>query len=1413
MTNSTQFKRLLFLKFLLFFTAINLSAATLDISTSQINAGCHYTEGVIQITSDLDWNYTVSDSWIYARTDWSFGNNTMTYEIAPNNSVNPRTGTIIFSGTGVETKIITITQAGLSADSYETNDAETSAFNVTYVFNRDVASLKLKGTFHTSSDIDYYKIDLPAGYKYSIRSDINYEGSNYMYVYMSNKVGNGSWSSSSRYNFDLITNSGTVYIKISPYVVGVLGSYTFDVLISRIDENATLTASVTELYLNSDGSPVNFNIASNTNWLVDSYSSWLSYTPDYGSNNQTVNVSAEVNPLYTKRTGTLDITAGGILNTFINIVQYGKNLPDDKYEPNNSESTARELSMTLADSTCNILDPDLNISSVNDTDFYKIYLPAGSAYTLMAQAIPSDQYHYFQISYKKDNSGSWSSPLTGTSSSIYYSGGGYIYFKVYMNKSHETGPYTFNVLVNKNKTSPVLTVSSGSLNIDAAANSTATFNITSNSGWMVSSSSEWLTIDPSSGWRNGTVTITAKANNSPYYSRTGYVYVICPGLSKKTIYVSQNYRTTLLPDDFETNDTEEASSALPLNFTDNNSFIKTPGTNLHTSTDIDYFKITLPEGYQYTISSRLQDSYNHDDDETYSLDAKYCYKTSATGTWSYNADTRHSSFNFEGGDIFFKVMPYFSNDMGNYSLQIEIIKSDGSAVLNVSDTYLSIADDNLSTATFSISSQGTIWNISCSESWLTPSVTTGSDNAEIILTATANPKTSYRYAVVTISGDGVPPGKIDVYQEGKDLMPDSYESNDSENAASGLNLAFNGNEAVFISNNLNMHTEDDRDYFRISLDDGYCYTVSAGTTNTNCIITYKTGTSTTWSSLFYGNTPEISVIGKNDLYFFIESANKGEYELSISVKREPYSLSSSVTDLSMNAVSGSVSLDILSNIDWLAISSQNWLNVSPESGFKNATITLTADDNLFAANRTATVTLKGKDITKTITVTQNAADPYLSVNSNTLAIPAAANNSGKFMITSNTNWTITSSQPWLTVNVDSGAGDVVITAVAEANTASSGRTAQLTVSGSGFNEVITVTQNGAGTDPVLSVSTTALTVNKTENSTATFSITSNTDWSVTSYESWLNVSNGSGSGNATITLTAAANTTVNSRTAEVSVAVTGISKTITVTQMPGDTVLNVSSDTLRINALRNSSATFNITSNVSWTVAGSQPWLEISSESGSGDATIMVRVSANEKAVSRSAIVTVKKGSVSRTITVIQEAANSTLDVFENSFIFSADANSNASFNITSNASWTVTSSESWLTVDKPSGSDNSTVTATAAANTSVASRTATITIAVPGKSHVINVTQAGITTGTDDVLNPVPQLYPNPVVHKLRIEYPGEQVQKHVKIFSEKGELKLDQTVEENTFETDMSDYQSGVYFLQISTENGTRTFKVIKQ
>lgn len=100
-------------------------------------------------------------------------------------------------------------------------------------------------------------------------------------------------------------------------------------------------------------------------------------------------------------------------------------------------------------------------------------------------------------------------------------------------------------------------------------------------------------------------------------------------------------------------------------------------------------------------------------------------------------------------------------------------------------------------------------------------------------------------------------------------------------------------------------------------------------------------------------------------------------------------------------------------------------------------------------------------------------------------------------------------------------------------------------------------------------------------------------------------------------------------------------------------VLTVSSNTLGISALTNSTKTFNITSTIDWTVTSNQAWLTFNPATGSNNATITLTAQANPTTENRTAIVTISgTGVAAQTITVIQDAGITSINDLDNPIIF-----------------------------------------------------------------------------------------------------------------------------------------------------------------
>jgi PKD repeat protein len=267
-------------------------------------------------------------------------------------------------------------------------------------------------------------------------------------------------------------------------------------------------------------------------------------------------------------------------------------------------------------------------------------------------------------------------------------------------------------------------------------------------------------------------------------------------------------------------------------------------------------------------------------------------------------------------------------------------------------------------------------------------------------------------------------------------------------------------------------------------------------------------------------------------------------------------------------------------------------------------------------------------------ITTNATtlfQPTLSVNPLSINVTSPAGSS-LVNITSNTNWTATSNQPWCTVT-PSGTGNMAITANYLENFSVNPRSATITITVAGLPAVaVVLTQAGAA--PLLTVTPPNQNVTDPSGNTV-FTVTSNTNWLVSSDQAWCTVNN-SGTGNGSITAVFTANPTVNARIANISVNVNGIPTIIVkVTQAGAAPLLTVAPEIRNVNAYA-SSVEFTVTSNTNWTATADSAWCVVT-PSGSGNGVITAVYPWNPTKKIRSTKISVQAAGVTtRVATLIQ---------------------------------------------------------------------------------------------------------------------------------------------------------------------------------
>ncbi|HPN34010.1 MAG TPA: BACON domain-containing carbohydrate-binding protein [bacterium] len=489
------------------------------------------------------------------------------------------------------------------------------------------------------------------------------------------------------------------------------------------------------------------------------------------------------------------------------------------------------------------------------------------------------------------------------------------------------------------------------------------------------------------------------------------------------------------------------------------------------------------------------------------------------------------------------------------------------------------------------------WNVTDDASWMTVSPTSGTNDAAITVTVSANSSANLRSGAVTVAGGGLTT-VITVQQGGVTL------------AVSPTSLTFppvSGSSTFMINTSYPWNVSDDAAWITVSPASGAGDATATVTVSVNSSTSSRSGTVT------------ISGGGANRSI----TITQGGVVLEVSPMSKFY-----------GAGSESASFSINSNAEWIVTSFAPWISVSPTSGSGNGVVTATVSANASERSRTGEFAVSAWSIIKTITVDQDGV--LLTATPLELFFTSGVG-SKKIAISTNVAWSVFAADSWITVSPSSGASQDTVAVTVSANPSGSRRTGTVTLSGGGVIRTISVTQERS---LFFSLSPDILNFEAGAGS-RTIIISANVNWSVSGQPEWVAISPLAGYGDATLTVSVPANTSTNSRTGIFNVngmMGSGVStKKVTIRQDGVSSILTASKTGLVIGSPVGSSRTFGIASNIGWSILCDASWLNISPIHGFKNGT--VTVAANEANIlpgSRNAVVTVSGDNISRRVSVTQ---------------------------------------------------------------------------------------------------------------------------------------------------------------------------------
>lgn len=315
---------------------------------------------------------------------------------------------------------------------------------------------------------------------------------------------------------------------------------------------------------------------------------------------------------------------------------------------------------------------------------------------------------------------------------------------------------------------------------------------------------------------------------------------------------------------------------------------------------------------------------------------------------------------------------------------------------------------------------------------------------------------------------------------------------------------------------------------------------------------------------------------------------------------------------------------------WTATTTDPWISITSGSGFGNGTVQYSVAANTGAA-RTGSISVSGTGGGLSISIAQAASGECAITGINpTSATASAAGGPGSFAVTvsnATCTWSASTSDAWITLTTGSGTGDGNVAYAIAENTSTDARTGTISVGGFAF----TVTQSG------VPCAVTAINPTSASASAAggpgSFAVTTNgatCAWSATTGDAWITLTTASGTGNGTVGYTVAENTVTIARTGTITVE--GL--TFTVTQDGAACAVVEISPTSASYAPAADTGSFLVTTNgptCPWSASTTDPWITVTTPSGTGSSLVEYAVAENTGAESRTGTITV--GGLDFTIT------------------------------------------------------------------------------------------------------------------------------------------------------------------------------------
>ena len=807
----------------------------------------------------------------------------------------------------------------------------------------------------------------------------------------------------------------------------------------------------------------------------------------------------------------------------------------------------------------------------------------------------------------------WTAPVVGTGSVRFYSAG------VAVNGSNGTGgdshvQAALPLTVAEDVTS--ISLSSSSVSFPSSGG-TQSVEITSNTNWTASESLSFLSLSPTSGINNGTITLNCDPNTSTV-SRTGTITVSGTGATSKTITITQAGLTPVLnvtPSSLTFQDTggvqsisiesnmtwnlTESLAFLSLNATSgsnnktievscqpNNTTLKRTGSITLSGTGVPTKTINITQNAaapQLSVSPKEMFFDQSGGNQSLSI--------SANTSWTIIENLSYLSLNQTSGTNNSNITVTCQSNTSSVSRSglLKVVASGlDTQIINISQigatTLLNVTPGSMTFNSSGGTQKGlitsnTTWEVQENLTYIKVDSLSGVNNGGINITCDSNFSAVTRTGMITIIGKGAVNKTINISQTGvpgfMSVSPNALEFNEA-----GGKLYF------LVKSNTN-------------------WTVSESLAHISLNKTTGSNADTVWVTCS-PNTTTISKTGQ----ITITGVGVSSQIVTVNQKGEQPRLVVNPLNLTFTSAAGTKTLTVMSNIPWTISDSAAYLSSNVTTGSNNATITITCNANTSALPRNTTLYIAGTGVsTIAIPVTQTGATATMTLSPVSLLFPSIGGEKS-FNITSNTNWNIIDTFSNLKFIPQSGINNGIVKVICDTNFLTSLQSYTIGVSGIGLsNKSITISQSGA--EEIFSASPATLAFSAAGGN-KTFQISSNTSWALAESGSFLSIDPAFGEFSKLITVTCDSNYSAIPRKGKITfTGKSDASISVDISQSGVSPVFNVLPDSIIIDSSAAQSAV-KIGGNTAWIVTKDSDWFSVNTFSGSGSYNLLISVTDNQ---------------------------------------------------------------------------------------------------------------------------------------------------------------------------------------------------------